>query len=312
MMRVAVTGATGFIGGHVLHRLRADGHEIHALSRHPLPAGPGLRTFVGDLADSCQDWSAFLDGVEVLFHCAGLSTRNAEVRAVNVEGTLRLAATASRRIRRWVQLSSLGAYGRFQQGTILETTQETPADPYECSRADADRALREMAGRSAFDLVILRPGIVFGPGMPQGFLHQWMRALRRHQFAFIGPKGASAPFIHVEDVARALLSCGFHPAAPGRTFNLALEATVEELVAGLCQGLDCPQPRLRLPLPPMRCLAALGDHWAGFPLTSSRVAALSTRVSYPIVQIQETLGFIPTVSLFDGMAAFAASQEVRA
>jgi nucleoside-diphosphate-sugar epimerase len=300
----AVTGGTGFIGGRLVAHLLSRGHAVRVLSRRPAGASglPEGAAFVpGDLTSESCDLRPLVDGVDVLFHCAGEIADPARMRDLHVGGTERLVAAASRIVGRWVQLSSTGAYGLVRRGVVAEESAERPANPYEVTKAESDRLVTRAAERGSFAAAILRPSIVYGPTMPNQSLRQLVRMIEKGLFFFVGPPGASANYIHVDNVVDALLRCATRPEAAGRTYILSDRRTMEELVAIVATEAGRAPPRLRLPEAPVRALASLLGRVRGFPLTAPRVDALTGRAVYSTARIERELGYAHTVPFEDGM-----------
>jgi nucleoside-diphosphate-sugar epimerase len=153
----------------------------------------------------------------------------------------------------------------------------------------------------SFAAAILRPSIVYGPTMPNQSLRQLVRMIEKGLFFFVGPPGASANYIHVDNVVDALLRCGTEPEAAGRTYILSDRRTMEELVAIVATEAGRAPPRLRLPEAPVRALASLLGRVRGFPLTAPRVDALTGRAVYSTARIERELGYAHTVPFEDGM-----------
>lgn len=309
-MNVAITGGTGYIGRRLAAAHLARGDRVRVLTRRPAGAGrpalPGeVAWFTGDLRDPSARLEPFVDGAEVLYHCAGELRDPSRMSALHVAGTQRLVGAAAGRVGRWVQLSSVGVYGPRRDGTVSEDTPPRPVGRYEETKAEADDLVREAAAAGRLRVSILRPSIVFGPGMPNDSVRQWIRVVRRGLFFFIGPPGASANYVPVESTVEALVACGTHAAAAGATFNLSEHATVEELVRWIADECGVPAPRLRLPAPPVRLASRVLGRLPGFPLTPSRVAALTTRARYPQDRIERLLGFRPTTTLEQAVRATA-------
>src|SRR5260370_13194421 len=120
-MIAAVTGGTGFVGTALINRLLRAGtfSEIRVLTRRGR-VQPGARVFRGDLLT--DPLHAFVEGADVVFHCAGELRREEAMRALHVDGTRRLVEAARGRVPRWVQLSSVGAYGRAVRDGLIDET----------------------------------------------------------------------------------------------------------------------------------------------------------------------------------------------
>jgi nucleoside-diphosphate-sugar epimerase len=177
-----------------------------------------------------------------------------------------------------------------------------PHNPYERSKAEADRRLIEQASAKGFHYAILRPSNVFGPGMPNRSMRQLAEAIRRGLFFLVGPHGASANYIFVENVIAALFLCATHPRAPGRVFNLSDWRTMEDFVAAIAAAMQVPTPHLRLPATMMRWLASGAQYLPGRPLTPGRIDALTGRVTYPADRIESELGYHHGLTMEEGLA----------
>lgn len=304
-MIAAVTGGAGFIGRALVARLAAtpDVAEIRVLSRRDAPTA--TRGFKGDLTVRVPQ--EFLEGATVLFHCAGEVRRESEMRAVHVEGTRRLVDAAAGRVKRWVQLSSVGAYGRRQkEGMVSEGSPLSPEGVYETSKAESDALVERAAACGAFAAATLRPSIVFGPGMPNRSLAQLIAVVRKGWFGRIGDRPATANYVCVDDVADALFLLATAPAARG-VYNLSDDRPMDEFIRAIAEALGRPAPARRLPEGPLRLLARLGQLLPRFPLTESRVDALTRNVRYPSERIRGELGFAFAISIEEGLRRYVAS-----
>ncbi len=313
-MIVAITGGTGFIGRKLALRHLQRGDEVRVLTRRP-PGDAGLpdavALFPGDLTDG-GDLRAFVAGVDVLYHCAGEIRDPARMEALHVEGTRRLIEAARHRVGRWVQLSSVGVYGQPRRGRITEESPPNPQGVYETTKKRSDDLVHAAGIGGAFEWTILRPSIVFGEGMPNQSLFQMIRVIERGRFVFIGKPGASANYIHVDNVIDALVLCALQPAANGRIFNLSDHATLEDFVGAITRALGRDAPRARMPEFIARLLAAAGTAVTRrFPLTPARVDALTTRASYPADAIEGALGYTHRITLQAGIISLVNSWGER-
>jgi nucleoside-diphosphate-sugar epimerase len=126
----------------------------------------------------------------------------------------------------------------------------------------------------------------------------------RGVFFFIGPKGASANYIFLDNVIEALVRCGQMVAAKGRVYNLSDQRAIEEFVALIAAALGKSSPRLRVPERLARLAARTLGKLPGFPLTESRVDALTTRVVYPTTRMERELGYTHAVSMEHAVSLF--------
>ena len=308
-MIIAITGGTGFIGNKlVLHHL-TQGDEVRVLSRRQI-VDARVRHYRGDLSSSTE-LQSFVDGADVLYHCAGEIRDETRMGAVHVEGTQRLIEAARGRIGRWVQLSSVGAYGTQRAGVVTEQTGLHPCGTYEITKVKSDALVGMAAQSGAFEHAILRPSNVYGTEMSNQSLYGLIEMIRRGWFFFIGKPGASANYIHVDNVVAALLLCGNKPDANGQVYNLSDHRSMEQFAATIAASLQKPTPRLRLPEWPVRLSAKLLGGIPRFPLTEARVDALTVRAIYSTDKIEHELGYRHAVSMEAGLDKLVQSSRRR-
>lgn len=313
-MRVAVTGANGLLGKSLAFLHVARGDEVRGLVRDARRAAgslPGVLLFEGDLAAEGDRLVDFLDGADVVYHCAAELQDPARMIATNVDGTRRLLAAAEGRIGRWVQVSTVGVYGRPREGTITETSQLAPADAYAESKARADALVAALSAAGGFEHAILRSCAVIGPGMQGRFLYRVIGLLNRGLFAPVGAYGALVSLIPAANVTRALFDCATLPQAVGRIYNLADECTVERLVSVCCEALERPPPRWRLPEAPLRGVAWLLGQIAAGRLTPEQIDILTSRVRYSTERIRSELGYNDVMELDDALRDLVAAWRRR-
>lgn len=313
IMVVAITGGTGFIGKRLVRELALANHHVRILTRTRTgvhPELPNVSYFRGDLSDD-GSLATFLDGAEVLFHCAGEVSDISRMEHLHVAGTKRLIEAASGRVRHWVQLSSTGAFGPRRSGEITERDPLHPVGPYETTKVASDELVVAASTQGAFTHAILRPSIVFGGDMPNRSLFSMLRMIERSLFFFIGRPGASANYVHVDNVVHALVLCGFSHKSSGGSFNLSDHLTVEDFVGHMASVLEVSRPTLRLPEGLVRLSARLLGGLPGFPLTQSRIDALTSFVRFPINHIENELGYQHRISMAEGIAELVRGYRER-
>lgn len=313
-MIVAITGGAGFIGKKLIARLLERGDTVRLIMRTPSDVQNTslLETHKCDLLTA--DVGAILpilDGVDVFYHCAGQLKDISAMRALHVDATRKLADAASRRVAHWVQLSSVGVYGPVSAGEITEDSALNPVGTYETTKAESDRIVIEAADEGAFTYSILRPSNVFGAGMNNQSLFGMISMIDRGFFFYIGKPGASANYIHVDNVAEGLLRCGTMPQAKGRVYNLSDHCTMEHFVETIAGALDHPSPRLRIPKPIAQLAGITLGNIPGFPLTQSRVNALDSRSVYTISRIQQELDYRHAISMEEGLRELVAAYKQK-
>ncbi len=307
-MIVSITGATGFIGRKLAQRHLERKDTVRVLTRQDpgrFPHSPEVQVYRGDLGDGDTPLEAFLDGADVLYHCAGELRDKARMRQVHVEGTEILLRAAQRRVARWVQLSSVGVYGPHREGVVTEKAAIHPVGEYETTKAAAEHLVIEERSRAGASWVVLRPSIVFGPGMPNQSLQQMIAMIDSGLFFFMGEPGASANYIHVDNVVEALMLCGLAGRASGGIYNLSDHLTIEHFVAIIARALDKPVPTLRVPEFLARWPASLAQRLRiRLPLTPSRIDALTSRAIYQSDRIVKELGYSPALPIEEGLVLF--------
>ncbi|MDO8465883.1 MAG: NAD-dependent epimerase/dehydratase family protein [Gallionella sp.] len=313
-MIVAITGGTGFIGKKLIARLTERGDTVRLLSRNSelFKKSSLLELYKCDLiATGVSELSAMLNGVDVLYHCAGQLKDPHTMRALHVDATQRLVEAAARQVSHWVQLSSVGVYGPVTQGLVTENSALNPVGQYEITKAESDEIVMEASNNGGFSYSILRPSNVFGAGMTNQSLFNMIAMIDRGFFFYIGKPGASANYIHVDNVVDGLIRCGTTQQAKGRAYNLSDHCTMEHFAETIADALGRSSTRLRIPKPIAHFAGLTLGKIPGFPLTQSRVNALDNRSAYPISRIQQELDYRHVISMEDGLRELVAAYNQK-
>lgn len=270
--RVIVTGATGFVGRALVTRLaRESGWIVRAAHRGRTALSADVeQVAVSDLGPD-TDWSDALNGCDVVVHAAArvhvmrdrAANPLAKFRAVNVDGTLRLAREAvAAGVRRFVFVSSIKVNGEATLPGRPFTSKDAPApaDAYGVSKREAEDELRALSRETGMELVIVRPVLVYGPGVKANF-----RAMIRWLYRGIPlPLGATQnqrSLVAIENLVDLLVRCLAHPAAVGETLLVsdAEDLSTTELLQRMSRALG--RPARLFPVPPALIRAAA--HLAG-------------------------------------------------
>lgn len=261
-MKVLVTGANGFVGQALCRRLCEDEkHEVVAAVRGEAKSITGIsHCQVGDI-HSQTAWKHALGGVDVVVHLAGRAhvmhdthiDPLAAYKAINTYGTLNAARQAvAAGVRRFIYVSSIKVCGEGQslvsEAAYDETQPPAPSDAYAISKLEAEQGLQDIARTTGLEVVILRPPLVYGPGVGANFL----RLMRMVDCGWPLPLGTVSnhrDLIYLGNLVDAIAACITHVAAANKTFLLADGDGVStpELIRRLATALG--RPARLLPIP---------------------------------------------------------------
>lgn len=316
-MRVLVTGATGFTGGHLARYLAGRGQEVRALVRAGAApdarrelAAAGVALVEGDLRDSAALERACA-GVEVVYHIAAIyrqaGLRDEEYRAVNAVAprTVVLAAAAGG-VRRVVHCSTVGVHGDVEHPPAGEDAPLRPGDIYQQTKLEGEAAARE-AGRSAgIEVVVARPTGIYGPGDRR--LLKLFRGVARRRFVVLGSGRIFYHLTYIDDLVEGFRLCGVVPAAAGGTYILAggEVTTLHELIGIIAEEARVPRPRLRLPVWPFwiagaACEALCTPLGIEPPIYRRRVDFFTKSRAFDISRARAEIGYTPQVPLREGI-----------
>jgi dihydroflavonol-4-reductase len=308
-----VTGATGFIGSHLVDRLLARRYAVRCLvrrhsSRRYLPVGQ-VRLFEGDLAGGTGLAEACA-GADVVFHLAGVTKarRPSDYYTGNAEATAAVVgACLEAGVPRLVHVSSLAAAGPSPDGTpLVEDAECRPFTHYGKSKLEGERLVRGSA--LAARAVIVRPPVVYGP-RDTDVLHMF-RAASRGWLLSIGRQERYFSLIYVRDLVEGLIAAAECPRAAGRTYFLAQPEPLSwSAFFAAAAGLFGQTPRtLAVPRAAAWAIGLGGEVWsrlAGRPSIVSRekiAEACCTYWTCDAGRAARELGFAATTSVPEGMA----------
>lgn len=313
-MKVLVTGATGFTGGHLARYLAASGDTVRALVRHPdrgaALAADGIEPVVGDLARR-DSLPAAVAGAEVVYNVAALYRQaglpEATYRTVNAEAVGWLAeAAADAGVRRMVHCSTVGVHGDIERPPADEDAPLAPGDTYQATKLAGERLGREAAARRGLDLVVVRPSGIYGPGDRR--LLKLFRGVARRRFVILGDGKIFYHLTHIDDLAAGFRLAGTAPRAANRTYILAggEVTTLNELVAIIAAEARVRPLNVHLPVWPFWtagavCEALCAPLGLEPPIYRRRVDFFTKSRAFDISRARAELGFAPQVDLRTGV-----------
>jgi 2-alkyl-3-oxoalkanoate reductase len=324
-MLTVVTGGTGFLGSHLVRTLRERGADVRVLLRPGSPPGivpSGVEVRVGDIRDGDALREAFA-GAATVFHLAGLTApwgprhRYLEINVGGTEAVVK--ACMAGRVGRLVHVSSMVVLGIECDRRGL--TEEAPyaktfVSPYEESKVSAERLVLERARAADLPVVVVRPGMGWGPG-ERVILPSLIRAMSSPLFFMVGNGRNTLDLSYARNVAHALWLAATRPEAPGRVYNLAdgSGTTCREYLTTLARALGLRVPRLRLPRGMVQFLMRVAlppeTEPKGLVLRPSqesllRLCALFRDSEPDTSRIRKELGYAPPVDFATGVAETAA------
>ena len=311
-MKALVTGATGFIGNALCKHLSAHGHQvIRAVRRDATLSGDILFSQI----DGATDWAEALTGCDVVVHLAArvhvmndtAQDPQALYQATNTDATLNLARQAAQAgVKRFVYVSSIKVNGEGRDTPYRETDAAAPEGAYALSKWEAEQGLQRIAADSGLEVVILRPPLVYGPGVKANF----QQLLRMVEGGWPLPLGAidnRRSFLYLGNFLDAIRLCIEHPAAAGQTFLLddGQAVSTPELIRALSHAMGRRACLLAVPVKVLELAGTLlGKRAAVARLTGSLYVDSSA--------IRSRLGWTPPNTLQQGLAATVAEWQTRA
>jgi len=262
-LKVLVTGSSGFVGAPLVHYLASIGHELVALTRSigwdsSLASGLVKLTAVGDI-DGSTNWSPYLLDIDAVIHLANRahvmheSDANplALYRSINTDGTLQLARQAAAAgVKRFIFISSVKVNGEstLPGQRFSPASENIPADPYGLSKYEAEQGLKELSLKTGMEVVIIRPPLIYGPGVKANFL-KMMQWVEKGIPLPLGSITNQRSLLGIDNLLDFIQVCLTHPKAAGQTFLISDDHDVSttELLREIAAAMHRPSRLLLIP-----------------------------------------------------------------
>lgn len=303
-MKALVTGASGFVGRALCARLAASGVEIvpAVRSKHGLPH----EVVIGNL-NASTNWQPGLTGCDAVIHLAARVHVMEEAagdplalyRETNTEATLNLARQAvDAGVQRFVFLSSVKVNGEFTEAGQPFTAEDVPApqDPYGVSKHEAEQLLRQIAAETGMEVVIIRPPLVYGPGVKANFesMMRWLARGVPLPLAAVTQNRRS--LVALDNLVDLIVTCLHHPAAANQTFLVSDGEDLSTAQLLKRMGAAMGHPARLFYLPP--ALLKLGAAVLNKPGIYQRLCG---SLQLDIAKTRQLLGWVPPVSVDEGL-----------
>lgn len=304
---VLVTGATGFVGHFLCDRLLAEDFSARGTlmaSENPSSLIGGVEPVTVEPLGADTLWDHALAGIDTIIHLAArvhiMDDPSAdpltEFRKVNVEGTVRLACEASKAgVKRLVFISSIKVNGEETEIPYTSDSLPHPSDPYGISKWEAEQELRKIAFETGLEVVVVRPTLVYGPGVKANFLNM-MKVVQRGIPLPLASIKNKRSLIYIGNLVDALTICATHPDAAGQTYLLSdgEDVSTPELIRRTAKALGAPARLFPVPLSFMHLVSKLAGK-------SEAVNRLTGSLTVDCSKIRRELDWHPPYTIDDGL-----------
>ena len=314
-MTIVVTGANGFVGSHLCRALQSQGMAYRAVVREGAQASPGTAGLVRlPSLDAHTDWTTALQGATTVIHLAArvhqVQDTSADplqaFRATNLHATLQLARCAQKMgVQRFIFVSTVKVLGEetAPDQPFRASDPALPQDAYATSKHEAEQALLALVAGGSMELVIVRPPLVYGPGVRANFA-SLVRVVRRGIPLPLACVHNLRSLVGIDNLVSLLLRCTQHADAGGQNFLVSdgHDLSTPDLVRQLATALGQPARLWPVPLAGLQLAARLTGRQAA-------VQRLCSSLQVDISATCQGLQWAPPVSVAEGLRRMVADMD---
>ena len=304
-MKVLVTGANGMVGQMLCAVLEREDHQVVRVVRQTTSAG---EVAVGDLHERTPWGDVLSSGIDAVVHLAGKTSVNkgaaqtdiAELHRVNALGTAHLCRQCAKYgVKRFLFVSSVKVLGEGSERPYRVDDPVNPGDEYAASKWEAEQSLWSVAQDSGMEVTVVRPPLIYGPGVKGNFL-RLMQAVDEKRFLPFGAIGNHRSLIYLGNLTDALRVCLTHPLAAGKVYLLSDgdDVSTAELIQRLAGALGRQARLLPIPVSWMKVLGRLVGKQA-------QVDRLVGSLTVDTSPIRQELDWVPPYTMKEGLARTA-------
>ena len=314
-MKAFITGASGFIGRALMQQCFQRQWDVRVLqhNRHPAGENPSEQKYdvvKGDITNP-GSLEGLLEGTDILFHCAaalGASILSAsDFFRINGEGTKNiLQAAKDAGVPKIVHFSSAGVLGSVENGEVAnEDYPLNPQNSYDRSKLEGENIARRFA-KEGMDIVIVRPGWVYGPGDRRTF--KLLKAIAKKRFILVTKGKTLQTPVHIDDLVNGVFLCA-EKGQRGNIYHIAGSEVlpVKDVVTTIASATGSKIPPINLPLFPVKLAALTLEKFFAFvkkeaPLTRGKLSFFIHPKPLAILKAKKELGYAPKISFSEGTA----------
>jgi nucleoside-diphosphate-sugar epimerase len=314
-MKVAITGATGFLGKSLALWLSEKGYELHLHARTEAKAdslrGMAKKVIVCEITDP-EGIRELVADADIVIHTVS-NFRSASgppesYKIINVDGTINTFECArAAGVKRFIHISTIGVFGDIKECPASETTEYNPGDNYQRTKLEAELYCREQAKEAiGMELVVLRPCSMYGPGDMR--MLKMFRMLKKGTFFVVGSCDANFHAVYIDDLLTGIWLAMTEKDINNEVFILGGEnyVSLKQYITTAAQAVGSNYPWIKIPFWPMYALSAIVElacipFKIEPPIFRRRVKFYRNNRAFDISKAKSQLGYSPSTTLEDGM-----------